>query len=200
MSSRRWRSFARSADAIATTLMRRLACAPAYRGSVHGRAEPAIEGPYPRNVPDVFSRAQRSRVMAQVRTRGTAPELELVRALRRLGLTGFQRNDRWLPGSPDVAFRRAKVAVFVDGAFWHGHPSKFRFGDSGAFWDAKIATNIARDRRSAARLRRAGWSVLRCWDFDVTRAPDRAAARIARRVRLRVSLRKLASGPNFGKG
>lgn len=138
--------------------------------------------------------------MAQVRTRGTAPELELVQALRRSGLTDFQRNDRRLPGSPDIAFRRAKVAVFVDGAFWHGHPSKFRFGKSGAFWDAKIATNIARDRRSAARLRRAGWSVLRFWDFDVTRAPDRAATRIARRIRLRLGTPEHASGPNFGKG
>ena len=146
-------------------------------------------------MPDMLSREMRSELMARVRTKGTAPELQLVRELRRSGVVSFHRNDRRLPGSPDLVFWRAKVAVFVDGAFWHGHPSKFRRGRSGAFWDDKIAANVSRDRRTAARLRRAGWSVLRCWDFDVARAPDRAAARIERRVRLRGTRRGTTRGP-----
>lgn len=130
---------------------------------------------------DVFTPAKRSWLMARVRTRDTRPEVVLRQALWRKGVRGWRLRSR-LPGRPDVAFPRAKIAVFVDGAFWHGHPSKFRFGSSGPFWDAKIAANIARDRRTARQLRAIGWSVLRCWDFDVLRRSDQVALRIARRL------------------
>ena len=72
-----------------------------------------------------------------------------------------------LPGRPDISFGRAKVAIFVDGAFWHGHPSAFTPGKSGAYWDTKIAGNVARDRFADDALRALGWTVLRFWDFEV---------------------------------
>lgn len=68
--------------------------------------------------------------------------------------------------------------MFVDGAFWHGHPSRHKPGRSGEYWDEKIATNQARDRRVDRELTHAGWSVLRLWDFEVRRDLDGAAARI----------------------
>lgn len=60
--------------------------------------------------------------------------------------------------------------MFVDGAFWHGHPSRHKPGRSGKYWDEKIATNVARDRRVDAELQDAGWRVLRLWDFEVRKS------------------------------
>lgn len=121
--------------------------------------------------------------MSRVRTAETAAEVELRRALRRAGLSGWRSQARELPGRPDFVFVRERLAVFVDGAFWHGHPSKFRFGRSGEFWDTKIAMNMARDRRDSRQLNRAGWSVLRLWDFRIIGDPARAAERIQKRLR-----------------
>lgn len=119
-----------------------------------------------------------SRIMSAVRRVDTRPELALRRALWEAGLRGYRVDARGLPGRPDVVFSRARVAVFVDGAFWHGHRSRYRKGIAGAYWDEKIAGNRLRDRRANYALRRLGWRVLRVWDFEV--AKD--AVTIARRV------------------
>ncbi len=128
-------------------------------------------------MPDTYSAETRSRVMASVKGRDTGPEMTLRRALYRAGVRGW-RCHRSLPGKPDLAFGRAQLAVFVDGGFWHGHPSKYWPGRSGAYWDAKIARNQARDRRVDAELAGLGWRSLRLWDFEVERDPDNAAERV----------------------
>jgi DNA mismatch endonuclease (patch repair protein) len=112
--------------------------------------------------------------MAAVRSTNTSPELSLRRALYRAGARGWRCHYRRAPGVPDLAWPRRKVAVFVDGAFWHGHPSRHKVGRSGSYWDEKIARNVARDRAVDAELRAAGWRVLRVWDFEIRR--DLAAA------------------------
>jgi DNA mismatch endonuclease, patch repair protein len=116
--------------------------------------------------------------MARVKGRDTGPELALRRALHRRGVRGWRCHRATLPGKPDLAFGRARLAVFVDGGFWHGHPSKWWLGRSGPYWDAKITRNIERDRRADDDLARLGWRVVRLWDFDVVRDPDAAAARV----------------------
>jgi DNA mismatch endonuclease (patch repair protein) len=122
----------------------------------------------------------RSRVMARVRGRDTGPELALRRALWAVGLRGWRCHRGDLPGRPDVAFGRAKLAVFVDGAFWHGHPAKYWPGRCGPYWDEKIARNQARDRRVDEALSRLGWRVLRLWDFEVLDDPLGAAELVVR--------------------
>jgi DNA mismatch endonuclease (patch repair protein) len=113
--------------------------------------------------------------MRQVKGSNTAPELALRKALFALGARGWRCHRKELPGKPDLVFSRAKVAVFVDGGFWHGHPKKFRPGQSGVYWDRKIARNMERDKAANLALKRDGWKVLRFWDFDVTRDPFGAA-------------------------
>jgi DNA mismatch endonuclease, patch repair protein len=85
--------------------------------------------------------------MAAIRSKNTKPELALRIALRRAGATGYRLHRRDLPGRPDVAFMRWKVAVFVDGVFWHGHPD---FWDpdtaSSDYWRTKISRNIPSER------------------------------------------------------
>ncbi len=116
--------------------------------------------------------------MARVKGRDTQPELALRRALFAIGLRGWRCHRANLPGRPDLAFGRVKLAVFVDGAFWHGHPSKYWSGRSGPYWDAKIARNQARDRKVDAALLSHGWRVLRLWDFEVLGDPTLAACRV----------------------
>jgi DNA mismatch endonuclease (patch repair protein) len=116
---------------------------------------------------DNLTPEQRSRAMSRIRSVGTAPELRLRKELWRRGLRGYRLNVKGLPGRPDIAWRQAQVAVFVDGAFWHGHPKAFREGKSGAYWDKKIRRNMERDRAANRALEELGWSVLRFWDFEV---------------------------------
>jgi DNA mismatch endonuclease (patch repair protein) len=110
--------------------------------------------------------------MARIRSRDTKPELLLRRALWKDGVRGWRCHAGGLPGKPDLAFTRWKVAVFVDGCFWHGHPDFFTPGKSGAYWDAKIERTRARDRLANEALAKAGWQVLRFWDFEVEQDID----------------------------
>ena len=105
-------------------------------------------------------------------------EMALRRALRKEGLLGYRVNFKALPGAPDVAFTRWRVAVFVDGAFWHGHPRKFPETKMSEYWCKKIERNRRRDRRVSGELRTLGWRVVRLWDFEVETDPRRAVRRI----------------------
>jgi DNA mismatch endonuclease (patch repair protein) len=117
--------------------------------------------------------------MARVRTRDTAPEIVLRRALWAAGIRGWRLHPRDLPGRPDLAWRGKRLAVFVDGAFWHGHPDHY-WGQSGPFWDSKIAGNRARDERNNQALTAQGWRVLRLWDFEIQRDLSACVARVAK--------------------
>src|SRR4051812_19070823 len=99
--------------------------------------------------------------MSRIRATGTKPERLLREALCRYGLRGYRLHRRDLPGCPDIAWIGRRVAVFVEGAFWHGHPPAYTPGKSGAYWDAKIARNQARDQAATATLQADGWTVLR---------------------------------------
>ena len=140
--------------------------------------------------------------MSRIRSRGNrATELALVRVFRAEGITGWRRH--WMlrvargstsprpsPQSgegeafkvrPDFVFPKLRVAVFVDGCFWHGcpkHETKPR--NNAAFWRKKFARNIARDRLVTRTLRREGWRVLRIWEHELARKNE---ARLLRRIR-----------------
>lgn len=118
--------------------------------------------------------------MAAIRSKNTGPELLLRQALRARGLRGYRCNLKTLPGKPDIAFTRWKVAIFVDGAFWHGHPDHFREGTLSDYWDEKIRRTKERDRAQAAELEEAGYAVLRFWDFDVKESVDRCIESVQR--------------------
>lgn len=104
--------------------------------------------------------------MAKVRSRGTAPEKRLIAFLQARGLV-FGLNAKDLPGCPDIVFRRKKVAVFVNGCFWHGHPGCARAKlpkTNNERWHQKVVANVRRDRRVRATLREDGWSALTIWE------------------------------------
>lgn len=108
--------------------------------------------------------------MASIKKRDTVPELALRSALWASGIRGW-RCHAHLPGTPDLAFSRWRVAVFVDGVWWHGHPDHLPRGRRGPYWDQKIARNRAHDRIVNKTLRHLGWKVVRIWDLDVLSDP-----------------------------
>jgi DNA mismatch endonuclease (patch repair protein) len=105
--------------------------------------------------------------MARIRKTNTRPELLLRSALWARGIRGWRCHWRGPGGSIDIAFTRWKVAVMVDGSFWHGHPSKWQPDRWTGYWDDKIKRNIARDGCQNEALHEAGWTVLRFWDFEI---------------------------------
>ena len=104
---------------------------------------------------------ERSRNMAAIRSRDTKPELFVRRNVHAAGFR-FRLHQRDLPGRPDLVFPRYDVVTFVHGCFWHGHTCKEakRPRSNLSYWNPKIDGNVARDKRTAARLRRAGWQVI----------------------------------------
>jgi DNA mismatch endonuclease (patch repair protein) len=128
--------------------------------SAHGRGTLA-------RLTDFLSPETRSKVMSRIRSKDTKPELILRRELFRHGIRGWRCHAKHIAGKPDLAFTRWRVAIFVDGCFWHGHPEFFTPGKSGAYWDAKIARTQERDRIANEKLGETGWQVLRFWDFEV---------------------------------
>jgi DNA (cytosine-5)-methyltransferase 1 len=130
---------------------------------------------------DNLTPEQRRRAMRAVKRRDTAPELALRKALTGLGVRGYRVDRAGLPGRPDIAFGRDKLAVFVDGGFWHGRADRVREGRS-PYWDNKIAGNVARDRRVDQELEASGWRILRLWDDEVLQGPEVVARRIYRRL------------------
>jgi DNA mismatch endonuclease (patch repair protein) len=127
---------------------------------------------------DVYTRAERSALMAKVRGRGNlTTEQALAKVFRAEGWSGWRRQGkvggRVAAGTrfrvrPDFVFAARRLAVFVDGCFWHGCPQHgTRPRGNAAFWRAKFRRNQARDRRDARRLERAGWKVLRLWEHEL---------------------------------
>jgi DNA mismatch endonuclease, patch repair protein len=117
---------------------------------------------------DTFSRQKRSWIMAQVKSSGNrSTEGALIRVLRENKLVGWRRRYP-LYGKPDFVFQKARVVVFVDGCFWHGHPRKCRMPQANqAYWARKIARNMARDRLVTRTLRDKGWKVVRIWEDSI---------------------------------
>jgi DNA mismatch endonuclease (patch repair protein) len=124
---------------------------------------------------DLMSTATRSRVMSRIRGRDTKPEKAVELILQEFGLA-FEAQCRDLPGRPDFVLRAQRIAIFVDGDFWHGwrFPTwRLKLSEK---WEEKIAANRRRDALNHARLRRAGWKVVRIWEHQVEADSDRLRA------------------------
>lgn len=131
---------------------------------------------------------------ASSKKRDTQCELALARAFVEAGVKPSPYA-KWchLPGKPDFVFPSPRTVVFCDGDFWHGRGLRERLhkvsaGHNAQYWVAKLRTNIRRDRRNNASLRRAGWRVIRAWEGDIRRRPELVACRI----------RDLLASPSLG--
>lgn len=143
------------------------------RGRRNSRSRPSDEL-------TTFGGLTRSALMQRVRSkRNKTTELATVRLLRAHRITGWRRHLN-LPGKPDFAWSKARVALFVHGCFWHGHgcgrnlaPNKNK-----SFWAVKLRGNRSRDRRSRDALRRLGWKVITIWECQINRSPEKCVHRL----------------------
>jgi DNA mismatch endonuclease (patch repair protein) len=120
-------------------------------------------------VADTLTITQRSAVMARVRNRNTAPEVHVRKVLHRAGYR-FRLHRKDLPGTPDIFLPRHRLAIFVHGCFWHGHPGCRRASlptTRADFWKAKIERNMERDAQVKASLIERGFRVLTLWTCEV---------------------------------
>jgi DNA mismatch endonuclease (patch repair protein) len=122
--------------------------------------------------------------MSQVRSKNTRIELTLRRALWAHGVRGWRCNVRSVFGTPDLLWKRRRLAVFVDSAWWHGHPSRWTPGKLSSKWDEKIARNRRRDEEVNRTLAAEGWTVIRIWDFELRRDLEACVSRIAQAMAL----------------
>lgn len=128
---------------------------------------------------DRYDSQTRSFVMSRIRGRDTNPELLLRKELWTRGLRGYRTQSR-LPGRPDLAFKRFRLAIFVDGCFWHGCP-KCRIAipvSRVGYWRPKLRNNKRRDKRVNKELRAQNWRVLRFWEHEVMNNLERCARRV----------------------
>jgi len=129
---------------------------------------------------------QRSRAMKRVKLKNGPLELQVQRQLRSEGLR-FRRHVSSLPGSPDIVLTADRIAIFVDGDFWHGWRLPEWEHKLTTFWKEKLRANRARDQRNFRRLRALGWRVIRAWQHEVMRKDQ---ATYLRRIREIVDARR----------
>lgn len=132
---------------------------------------------------DIFTKEKRSEIMSKIRGKDTKVELLFRKALSaKVYPKGYRYrlHYRKIPGSPDVVFVNRKIAIFIDGDFWHGRG----YGKEGGmklrkkFWRDKIETNIRRDRRVNRQLKKLGWTVLRFWETDVRKNREKSVEKV----------------------
>lgn len=127
-----------------------------------------------------FGGLTRSQLMSRVRSRGNkTTEIVAAQLLRASGITGWRRHPD-LIGKPDFIWPRSRVALFVDGCFWHGHTCgrNLRPKTNAALWQRKIGTNKTRDRQNNRTLKLKGWKVVRIWECSLSKNRSKCLTRL----------------------
>ena len=125
-----------------------------------------------------------SKRMSKVHLKKGKAETVLAKMLWHLGYR-YRLNYKKLPGSPDIALLKSKVAIFVDGEFWHGQnwaERKIKLKSNKDYWIEKIEENISRDKRNNSSLVDLGWVVIRFWEKDVLKSPDACIQKILSQI------------------
>ena len=125
------------------------------------------------------------KAMTAVKSYNTSPEVALRRALWKRGMR-YRVNVKTLPGKPDIVFSKARIVVFCDGDYWHGHNWELRGYGSleeelaryGEYWQTKIRKNVERDRKNNQLLSEAGWLVIRIWGSEIKADVEKCADQI----------------------
>ena len=142
---------------------------------------------------DVLTKEQRRKNMQAIRNKDTKAEKKLAKALWTNGHR-YRKNNKTVFGNPDLTFKKIKLAIFVDGEFFHGRDwetKKQRIQTNQAFWWAKIEGNIRRDKTVFDKLTSDGWKVLRFWDTEVHKNLGYCIAKIEKTIKKRENAKKI---------
>lgn len=133
-------------------------------------------------MPDVFTKEKRSEVMSRIKGKGNKDtELAMIQILRKHHISGWRRN-QVVFGKPDFVFTKQKIALFVDGCFWHGCPLPKHSNlpkNNQEFWAKKLQQNKDRDKLVSRELKKAGWKVVRVWKHEL-KHPEKIFAKLSR--------------------
>jgi DNA mismatch endonuclease (patch repair protein) len=130
-------------------------------------------------MPDHRTKDIRSRTMSKIRSKNTTPELLLRKQLWNIGRRGYRIHKKNLPGCPDIVFLKKKIAIFVDGCFWHKCPDCYTEPQTNkCYWLPKIQNNVEKDRRGTLALEDMGFKVIRIWEHEIEKFPEAAVSRI----------------------
>jgi len=131
---------------------------------------------------DVFTKEKRSEVMSRIKGKGNKDtELVMIQILRSNHISGWRRNQAVL-GKPDFVFSKQKIALFVDGCFWHGCPEHSNMPQNNReFWEKKLQGNKDRDKLVTRELRKMGWKVIRVWEHEL-KHPTKVVAKLLRHL------------------
>jgi DNA mismatch endonuclease, patch repair protein len=128
---------------------------------------------------DVLTHEQRKFNMSRIMGKNTGPEVKLRKLMSTTGIRGYRIHYN-LPGKPDIVFTKKKIAIFIDGCFWHKCPVCFQEPETRkSFWMKKINSNVNRDKKVNEQLKEEGWSVMRFWEHDVRKNPDEIVKKIS---------------------
>jgi len=116
--------------------------------------------------------------MSRIRAKDTSPEITLRKVLWSHGIRGYRIHYN-LPGKPDIVFVKKKIAVFIDGCFWHKCPIHFQEPETRKdFWLKKIESNIRRDKIVNEQLENDGWTIIRIWEHEIRKNPEKIVTKI----------------------
>ncbi len=132
-------------------------------------------------MPDMFTKEERSRIMSRIKSKNTKPEIQLRKEIWKRGIR--YRINYPIFGKPDLAFPNRKLAVFVDGCFWHKCPIHQRLPNTNkSYWQAKIEKNWTRDRVQEKKLKKKGWKILRFWEHDIKSNTNKCTEKIIKEL------------------
>lgn len=135
---------------------------------------------------DVFNKKKRSDIMSKIRSKNTKPEKEFARSLSAIvypmGLR-YKLHYKKIPGNPDVVFVAKKIAIFIDGDFWHG----YNYKNNGQklpkkYWKPKIEGNMARDKAVNRELKKLGWKVVRIWEHEIKKDKHKVIKKVLEKL------------------
>jgi DNA mismatch endonuclease (patch repair protein) len=131
---------------------------------------------------DVLTHEQRKLNMSRIRAKNTGPEVKLRKLLYTGDIRGYRIHYK-LPGKPDIVFVKKKIAIFIDGCFWHKCPEDFQEPETRKeFWMKKIHSNVERDKKVNEQLRNDGWKVIRIWEHEIKKDPDAVIEKIRNKL------------------
>ena len=130
---------------------------------------------------DVFTPEKRSWVMSRIRGKNTKIDLKMKKILSQNNLACEKYPKMY--GNPDFIIKRKKIAIFCDGDFWHGYNYEEKKKPRKKFWKDKIEGNISRDKKISRKLRSDGWSVLRFWEHDIEKNPQKCIRKIKKKIK-----------------
>ncbi|SDU31867.1 very short patch repair endonuclease [Desulfobacula phenolica] len=135
---------------------------------------------------DLFSPQKRSEIMSRIKSKGNAStEIKFETLLNKFNITGWEKHLAII-GKPDFVFPSLKIAIFIDGAFWHGYKSSKLPEKNRIFWEKKINSNKKRDLKVTNSLRKQGWSVIRIWDFELRKKNEK---NIIKRIKRMITIK-----------